>query len=325
MKYRKLGNTDLYVSCLGFGASPLGDAFQVIDPEEGARAVHMAVDHGINFFDVSPYYGLTLAEQRLGRALIGRRDKVILATKCGRYGKNNFDFSAKRVIESVDESLRRLRTDYVDLLEVHDVEFGDYDQIVEETLPALRRLQKTGKIRYVGVTGYSLGMLKRIVEATPVDAVLSYCRYNLMITDLDDVLTPVTKQYGVGLINASCLHMGILTNEGPPEWHPAPTELLEAGRKALQLCNQHGTDLSRVALRFCLDHNEVSSSLVGMATTQHVKENLEVMGSRSKPELLEQLQHIFEPVFNYLWPSGRPENQDSVRQIRRADTKLAAS
>src|SRR5450631_4194396 len=125
MEYRQLGETELKISILGFGASPLGNAFRATDPAEGKAAVHLAVERGINFFDSSPYYGLTLAETRLGEALAGRRDRVILATKCGRYGFSEFDFSAKRVIASMDESLRRLQTDYVDLFQAHDVEFGD--------------------------------------------------------------------------------------------------------------------------------------------------------------------------------------------------------
>jgi aryl-alcohol dehydrogenase-like predicted oxidoreductase len=129
------GQTDLNLSLIGFGGAALGGVFGNIDPGEGMRAVHLAVDSGINFFDTSPYYGITLAETRLGEALAGRRERVILATKCGRYGMDEFDFSAKRVIASMDESLRRLQTDYIDLFQVHDVEFGDVQQIIDETSP----------------------------------------------------------------------------------------------------------------------------------------------------------------------------------------------
>jgi len=310
MEYRKLGNTDLNVSLIGFGASPLGNAFHVTDPAEATRAVHLAIDHGINFFDVSPYYGLTLAEERLGKALYGRRDRVILATKCGRYGPNTFDFSAKRVTASLDESLNRLGTDYVDLLQVHDVEFGDFSQIVEETIPTLRELQRLGKARYIGVTGYPLHMLSRIIEAVSVDSVLSYCRYNLMITDMDDALIPVAKKLGVGTINASALHMGILTERGAPAWHPAPIEVRQAGKAVVEHCNEYGIDLATAALRFCFDHAYVSSTLVGMSTTAHVETNLKVLQATSDPQLQEELQILLKPVFNYVWSSGKPENSD---------------
>src|SRR5882724_9487735 len=104
MEYRTLGRTDLQVSLLGFGTGPLGDEYGKTEPAEGARAVHFAIDNGINFFDSSPYYGRTLSEERLGQALVGRRDKVVLATKCGRYDRDGFDFSPQRVAASVDES-----------------------------------------------------------------------------------------------------------------------------------------------------------------------------------------------------------------------------
>ncbi|MGH9583627.1 MAG: aldo/keto reductase, partial [Bryobacteraceae bacterium] len=162
MLYRTLGSTGLSVSVLGFGASPLGDVFGIAEPSEGMQAVHEAIDSGINFFDVSPYYGRTLAEARLGKALLGHRHKVVLATKCGRHGLDSFDFSARRVKASIDESLGRLQTDYVDLLQAHDIEFGDARQIVEETIPALRAIQ--GKARFIGITACPLAILSEILN-----------------------------------------------------------------------------------------------------------------------------------------------------------------
>ena len=157
MEYRTLGSTGLRVSMLGYGASPLGGVFAPIDQDSGIRAVRTALDLGVNIIDVSPYYGGTVAETVLGRALRGvDRDSYILATKAGRYGDSTFDFSAARVTASVEESLARLGTDHLDLIQCHDIEFGDLDQIVEETLPALRRLQAAGKVRFVGITGYPM-------------------------------------------------------------------------------------------------------------------------------------------------------------------------
>ncbi len=309
MKYRKLGRTDLNVSIVGFGGAALGDVFGNIDPKEAEKAVHLAIDSGINFFDSSPYYGITLAETRLGAALAGKRDKVILATKCGRYGMADFDFSAKRVIASMDESLQRLQTDYFDLFHVHDVEFGNVQQIMDETLPALRQLQQQGKARYIGITGYPPKLLRRIAEAVPVDAILTYCHYNLMNTDMDGVLTAFTRENGIGLINASGLHMGMLTEQGPSDWHPAPQPVRAAARKAVEYCRAHGANISEVALRFCLDHPYVSSTLVGMGTTQQVEAGLRLLSMSTDSELVRQLETIIAPVFDYVWPSGRAENQ----------------
>ena len=310
MEYRQLGKTDLQLSIVGFGGAALGDVFGNIDPQEGQRAVHEAIDRGMTFFDVSPYYGITLAESRLGAALAGRRDRVVLATKCGRYGMADFDFSAKRVTASMDESLQRLQTDYIDLFLVHDVEFGDVQLIIDETIPALRRLQQQGKARYIGVTGYPPKVLRRIAEAVPVDAILSYCHYNLMNTQMDDVLTGFAKEKGIGLINAAGLHMGMLTEQGPAQWHPAPQNVRDAAKKAANLCREHGENIAEVALRYCLQHPYVSSTLVGIANPAQLEASLKLLTTTTDPGLLRQVQAILAPVFDYEWPSGRPENQN---------------
>lgn len=306
--HRQLGRTDLRVSLVGFGASPLGDVFGRIDPEESIAAVHYAIERGINLFDVSPYYGLTLAESRLGQALQGHRHKAVLATKCGRYGADEFDFSAERIAAGVEDSLRRLRTDYVDVLQAHDVEFAPVDQIVDETIPALRRLQKQGKARYVGITGLSLKNLVEVAERADVDCMISYCRYNLMVDDMDEVLIPFARDRGIGIINASPLHMGILTEHGPAEWHPAPTEVQQAGKDVVAFCKTHGVDAPGLALSFCAQHPYVASTLVGMSTRAEVDANLNALTLQMDTDLMAEIAEIIAPVHNRIWPSGLKEN-----------------
>jgi len=310
MNYRKFGRTDLSLPAIGFGTSTLGNAFGDIDPAEGTRAVHQALDSGINFFDSSPYYGITLSETRLGEALAGRRDRAIVATKCGRYGFDEFDFSAKRVTASIDESLQRLQTDYIDLFQVHDVEFGDVQQIIHETVPALRQLQQQGKARYIGITGYPPKVLRRIAEAVPVDSILSYCHYNLLTTDMDDFLTPFAKSHSIGLINASALHMSMLTERGAPDWHPAPSEVHAAARRIVEICKLRGQLVTAIAIRFCLDHPYVSSTLVGMATQAEVRANLALLQIKSDAALLAEIRAAAGPAYNQNWLSGKPENND---------------
>jgi L-galactose dehydrogenase len=324
MRYRRLGQTDLNISVAGFGASPLGGVFGPYDEQEGTRAVHLAVEEGINFFDVSPYYGLTLAEERLGQALAGHRDKVILATKCGRYGRDDFDFSAKRVRLSVEESLRRLRTDYVDLLLAHDVEFGDTNLIIGETIPAMRRLQEEGKARFVGISGYPLLVLMTICRRIPVDCILSYCRYNLLIDDMDTVLTPFATNSGIGLINAAPLHMGMLSKAGAPGWHPAPAQVRKAVSEAIAFCERRNVDLSEVGLRFCFAYPHVTSTLVGISTSDQVRKSLAALNSTTDPGLLREIQDILAPAANVVWPSGRPDNHDPIAQESLPSTKTAA-
>ena len=126
----------------------------------------------------------------------------------------------------MDESLKRLGVGYIDLIHAHDIEFGNLDQVIGETIPALRKLQTAGKVRFIGVTGLPLSAMRRVVEATPIDAILSYCHFELNDTALADLI-PILKKRGVGVINASPLGMGLLSNRGTPSWHPAPEEVKE--------------------------------------------------------------------------------------------------
>ena len=310
MIYRTLGRTGLQVSVVGYGASPLGAEFGRIDPEEGRRAVHHAIACGINYFDVAPYYGRTLAETRLGEFLEGKRHQVILATKVGRYDIDHFDFSARCVVSSVDESLRRLRTDVIDVIQIHDIEYGDRAQIVHETLPTLYSLVEAGKVRFVGITGYPLLQLADVISQTRVDTILSYCRYNLFDTTMDAMLTPVAKERGVGLINASPLHMRALTEKGAPDWHPAPQAVIEKSREVADWCRSQGVDIADLAMQYALAYDDVATTLVGMSKVSHVDSNVKAVGVAPDPRLLAEIQAMIDPVADVVWREGRPENDD---------------
>jgi L-galactose dehydrogenase len=268
------------------------------------RAIHFAIEHGINFFDTAAYYGRGLSETRLGEALQGRRHQVILATKCARYDVDGFDFSAAGVRRSVDQSLQRLRTDYVDMMHVHDVEFGCRRQIVEETIPALRKIQQQGKARFIGITGLSLRMLRDIALETPVDCILSYCRYNLLNRDLDSVLATAAEERGVGLMSASPLHMRMLSPSGPPPWHPAPESVKEAAHKVVELCTARGRSAPEVALEFALQYPRVASTFVGFSNVAEVQANLAALDRQPDPELLEEIADVVAPVQGVMWISG---------------------
>lgn len=308
MKYRTLGSTGLEVSVLGFGASPLGGVFGAIDEQAGVRAVHTAIDLGVNFIDVAPYYGLTKAETVLGKALKTiPRDKYYLSTKVGRYGAEDFDFSAARVTASVDESLARLNVDYIDIIHCHDIEFGSLDQIIDETIPALHRVQETGKVRFIGISGLPLPIFPYVADRTALDTVLSYCHYTLSDTSLAE-LTPYLNSKKLGIINASPLGMGLLTEHDLPAWHPAPPELKAACAEAARLCRSRGADIAQLALQFSLSNPDVATTLVGMVSPEQVVRNVECIHQPPDPALLAEVQRILSPVKNLTWPSGRPEN-----------------
>ena len=308
MEYRKLGKTGLNLSVVGFGGATLGSVFRKINEEEGKRAAQVAIELGINYFDTAPFYGTRQGETVMGEALQGHRNQVVLSTKLGRYDSNQFDFSAEHVPISVDESLRLLKTDYVDLLIAHDVEFGDLRQIAEETIPAMIKLKEQGKCRFIGFSGYPLRALTDLFSKVEVDFVLSYCHYCLYNTSLVDKLGPSVKSKGLGLINASPLALGLLTNYPPAEWHPAPQELKDAARKAADLCRSRGTELSFIGMQFALTNDMVTSTLSGIESVEQLKKNLSIFNSPIDKELLSNVQEIFEPVRGTSWPSGRAEN-----------------
>jgi L-galactose dehydrogenase len=308
MEYRLLGKTGLQVSALGYGASPLGSVFRPIDEAEGIRAVHTAVDLGINFIDVSPYYGLTKAETVLGKALATLpRDSYLLATKVGRYGADEFDFSAARIMASVEESLRRLQVDHIDLIQCHDIEFGSLDQVVHETLPALRKVREQGKARFIGITGYPLKIFRAVLDQTEVDTILSYCRFSLNDTALESLI-PYLQEKGVGIISASPLSMGLLTERGAPDWHPAPEPLQAACARAAAHCRSRGIDIAQLALQFAVSNPAIATTLAGTASTENLRKNVAWSEHPPDPELLAEVQAILAPVQNTAWPSGRPEN-----------------
>jgi L-galactose dehydrogenase len=305
MIYSTLGRTPLQVSRIGFGAATLGDEYGRLDPAEGRRAVNRAIDRGINFFDVSPYYGRTLAESRLGEYLRGRRHGVVLATKVGRYDRDppdGFDFSAARVVSSVEQSLQRLCTDVIDLFLAHDIEFAPPGVVVGETLPAMRRLQEAGKVRHIGITGYPLEVLRRVMDDFEVDAILSYCHFSLLNTRLGS-LAESARARGTGVINASPLHMGALTDAGPPSWHPAPAPVLRAAREAASFCRSRGVDLADLALRFAL-RGPADVTLVGLSSELEVDRCIAALERDGGEEMLAAVQSILAPVANIEWAVG---------------------
>jgi L-galactose dehydrogenase len=314
MEQRPLGNTGLDVSVLSFGGSSLGGVFHDIDEGRGVRCVHVALDHGINYIDTSPYYGDTKAETVLGRALQEiDRDRYYLATKVGQYGQEQFDFSRQRVLASVDESLARLHVDHIDLIQCHDIEFADLHQIVNETLPALHELKATGKVRHVGVTGLPLRALERAVNqgGDLIEAVLSFCHYELNDTSLQSLI-PMLSEQGIGIINASPTGMGLLTERGAPSWHPAPAHVQACCREAVGLCAERGWDIVELAIQFALANPDIATTLVGTANPDNMRRNIEYAERQPDWERIEAVRQVLAPVADHNFTRGREENRDPI-------------
>jgi aryl-alcohol dehydrogenase-like predicted oxidoreductase len=299
MQKRRLGNTDLQLPILSFGASSLGQEFREISIEEGLKCVRLAIDLGMNFIDTSPYYGRGMSEVLLGIALKGiAREAYMLCTKLGRYDVQHFDFSAKRVIESVDVSLHRLRTAYLDIVLCHDVEFVPLRQIIEETLPALRAVQHSGKVRYIGFSGYPQKVFRVICEQADVDCVLNYNQYTLQNTHFADETIPFLKHKGIGIMNAGPFSARLLTNSPLPSWLKEPENVRDAARKAASFCQSRGVDIAQLALQFSVANPDVTTTIAGSANPDNIRKWIDWIGRPLDRSLLEVVQGIFAPVKN---------------------------
>lgn len=310
MEYRILGNTGLEVSTLSFGASSLGGVFHSIRESDGIKAVHIAIDRGINLIDVSPYYGDLKAEKVLGKALKEiPRDKYLLSTKVGRYWENGvktWDYSGNKVLQSVDDSLMRLNVDHIDFIHCHDVEFSNKRQIIEETLPALHSLKKSGKVRHVGITGLPLENFKYIIDRVDsgmVETIITFCHYSLNDDALLDYLDYL-YQHKVGIINAAPLSMGLLTEKGVPGWHPADREIVLTCQKAMEYCRSHNKKIEQLAVKYSVSHPGIPTTLVSTSNPQNIINNIKWAEGPLDQELLQAVLMILRPIHRKTWTNS---------------------
>jgi L-galactose dehydrogenase len=312
MQYRPLGRTGLNFSRLSFGASSLGQEFRPVDLDEAIRSVRVALDLGMNFIDTSPYYGRGMSECLLGVALRGvPRESYYLGTKLGRYDRDHFDFSARRVVESVDVSLHRMGVEHLDIVLCHDIEFVDMAQIVEETLPAVRRLQAQGKVRFVGVSGYPMTMFRYVLDRADLDVVLSYNHYTLQNTMFAE-LVPYLKAKGVGIMNAAPFSARLLTNAPLPPWHKATEEVRATCRRAAEQCASRGVDIAQLALQFSIANEDMTTCVVGSANPENVRKWMQWADTPIDQTLLDEVLAILKPIHNWFYHEGRPENNDPL-------------
>ncbi len=312
MEFRPLGNTGIELSVLSFGASSLGQEFRAVDLNEALEAVPVALDCGMNFIDTSPYYGRGMSEVLLGVALKNiPRDSYYLGTKLGRYDANHFDFSASRVVESVDVSLHRLGVDHLDICLCHDIEYVDMQQIVDETLPALRKIQEQGKVRFIGISGYPMNIFSFILEQTDLDVVLSYNHYTLQNTMFAG-LVPMLQERGVGIMNAAPFSARLLTNAPLPPWHKATEEVRAICRKAAEFCSDQGVDIAQLAVQFSVAHPDMTTCITGSANPERIRQWTEWVEQPTDQSLLESVLEILQPIDNWFYVEGREENNDPV-------------
>jgi L-galactose dehydrogenase len=310
MQYSALGNTGLTVSRLSFGASALGGVFRSVDESTAIKAVHAALDCGINYFDVAPAYGGTVSESVLGKALRGiPRTKYYLSTKVGKYtkpgsyGEDTLDYSRSRIRASLDESAGRLGVDYFDLIHIHDIEYQDRrhtEWALTEGYDAVQELKREGRIGGVSFGIYPMDLWVRILSSLQMDAALVHNHYCLNDTQLLRIL-PLAAKGSVGIINASPFASGLLTHRGAAAWHPASHEDQALFRTAAEFCGSQGTPIAKLALQFSSQNSDIPTTLFSSADPESVKRNVAWHDQPYDRELVREVQNILAPVRDKEW------------------------
>jgi aryl-alcohol dehydrogenase-like predicted oxidoreductase len=292
------------------GASALGGVFHDVDEGEAIRAVHAALDCGINYFDVAPAYGATRSEVVLGKALHGiPRERYFLSTKVGKYtaaggyGRDTLDYSRTRIRESLAESSARLGTDYFDIIHLHDIEYlgrRHTEWALDEGLSSLWELKREGRIGAVSLGIYPLDLWHRIFSDYEVDAGLVHNHYCLNDTGLLGLL-PIARAKGIGIINASPFASGLLTDRGPADWHPAGPGDREVFRKAAEFCLREGSSIGKVALQFSSRLPEIPTTLFSTSSPDSVRRNVRWHNEPIDETLLSGVLELLRPVMNKQW------------------------
>jgi L-galactose dehydrogenase len=306
MDYRPLGRTGIDVSAMSIGSAAIGQQYGPVTTAQAAECIHAAIDAGVNLVDTAAYYGVGLAETILGEVLEGGwREKVTLCTKACRLDTAVFDFTPEGTRKCFEASLRRLRVDHVDVLFAHDIEFADdYEFVFNETYRVLQDLRKEGKTRFIGMSCYPLGLLKQAIERCDLDVVISYAHFSLQNQRLLTELLPVAESRGVGVMNASPLALGLLTNHGPQPWFPGQPELKTVCKQAADLCRNRGADIAFLGMQYCFAEKRIPTTLTGTAKKAELEMNLRAMREPIDGQLLAEVQKVLEPVKDLTWPSG---------------------
>jgi len=306
MEQRPLGKTGLNVSVLGQGGAAFGQQFGPVSIAEATDCVHAAIDSGVNLVDTAAFYGKGTAEEFLGKALAGGwREKVNICTKACRLDSAVFDFTPEGTRKCFEASLKRLGTDHVEILLAHDIEFAtDYEYVFNETYHVLQQLKKEGKTRFIGMSCYPLPLLKQAIERCDLDVVISYAHCNLWNTRLLTDFMPTAEARGVGVMNASPLAMGLLTNQGPQPWFPGQPEVVATCKKAAELCKSRGADISFLGMQYCYQQKQIPCTLTGAARKSELEVNLRAMTEPIDQALLADVMKVLDPIRDWTWKCG---------------------
>lgn len=315
MHQRKIQNTSVSLTELGFGAAVIGNLYRVTPAGEAAAAVDAAWEAGIRYFDTAPHYGLGLSERRLGAALRDRpRDEYVISSKVGRLLVPNehpqgvdsegfvvrddlrrqWDFSRDGVLRSIEDTLERTGLDRLDIVYLHDPD-DHWRQAAEEAMPTLADLREQGVIGAIGAGMNQSAMLARFLRETAADVVMLAGRYTLLDQSaLDDVL-PAAYELGKSVVAVGVFNSGLLSREWPAEgmkydYQDAPSEVVARARAIAAVCKGHGTTLPAAAIAFPCTHPTVVNVTLGMRDRQQVTQNVELQRSAVPRALWDDLR-----------------------------------
>ncbi|WP_432584743.1 aldo/keto reductase [Streptomyces sp. HD1123-B1] len=301
MRHRKITNTDVKLTELGFGAAPIGNLYQVTPADEAAAAIGTAWDAGMRYFDTAPHYGLGLAERRLGAALRDHpREHYVFSSKVGRLlvlnerprgvdsegfvvrddQRRQWDFSRDGVLRSLEETLERTGLDRLDIVYVHDPD-DHWKQAAEEALPTLAELRDDGVIGAIGAGMNQSAMLARFLRETAADVVMLAGRYTLLDQSaLDDVL-PAAQEHGKSVVAVGVFNSGLLACDRPAlgmkyDYEDAPAALVARARAIAEICEEHSTPLPAAAIAFPFSHPRIINVTLGMRSPEQVRRNIEL-------------------------------------------------
>lgn len=307
---RRLGNSTVTVSPLGFGAAGIGNLYRAVDEQTAHAALDAAWEADIRYFDTAPHYGLGLSERRLGAALADRpRAEYTVSTKVGRLlvpspqtahlrdeeggfdvpadHVREWDFSADGVRRSLESSLDRLGLDRIDVVLLHDPD-DHWRQAVEQAYPALHDLRAQGVVGAIGVGMNQWQMLHRFVVETDIDTVMLAGRYTLLDQSAQERLLPACQERGVSVLAAGVFNSGVLATEEPGrmyDYRPVPPPVYDRAVRIAAACRRHGVTLPQAAMAFVARHPSVATVVVGVKSVEQVRRNADLL-AKPVPDVL---------------------------------------
>ena len=279
MQYQILGKSDLEVSCIAFGAMSL-----IMGADVNAKLLHEAIAKGVNFFDTADLYDKGKNEEAIGKYLQEKRKQVIIATKVGNQWRSDgtgwdWNPSPQYIMASVEESLRRLQTDYIDLYQLHG---GTMDDPIDEVIETFDKLKMQGKIRYYGISSIRPNVIREYVKRSSMVSVMT--QYSLLDRRPEETTLQLLRENNIGVLVRGALAQGILVNKPAKEYLGHQPQAVEKAADAIKIVSVNRT-AAQTALQYVLHHPAITSGVVGMRTLEQLKEVLETPNT---PKLSEE-------------------------------------